>query len=325
MRLGLACCCLAAAACAAVTGCASPAYTYSPPAAVKHVPLKPATAHLRPVPASIIGVYAAGLPQNYAGVRQFAEATGTSPDVVMYFSSWQERFQTALARTALNHGAAPFVEMEPATVSMASIADGQQDKYLRSYAGQVRDFGQPVIIGFAHEMNGWWYPWGWQHTKPKVFISAWRHVVKLFRSVGADNVTWVWIVNGIATGESPVHRWWPGAKYVSWVGIDNYYDFANQNFSAVFGPTLAALRAFTNKPVLIAETGVGQVAGQAAKLPDLFSGVKARHLLGFVYFDVAQNDGVYHQDWQIDGHPLASAVFGRAASRCITTELAVSG
>jgi mannan endo-1,4-beta-mannosidase len=313
VRLGLVCGYLAAAACILVSGCASPGYPYVPASPIKTVPVKPATAHIRSVPASIIGVYSAGLPESYAGVDQFAAATGTEPNVVMYFSSWQERFQTSLAQTALRHGAVPFVEMEPATVSMASIAAGQQDKYLRSYAEQVRSFGQPVIIGFAHEMNGWWYPWGWTHTRPKVYISAWRHVVTLFRAAGADNVTWLWIVNGIGTGEGPIHACWPGPKYVSWVGIDNYYDFADESFSDVFDPTLQAIRAFTKKPVLIAETGIGQAAGQAAKLPGLFTGMRTRDLLGFVYFDIAQNDGIYHQDWRIDGHPIASAEFGQAA------------
>jgi len=63
------------------------------------------------------------------------------------------------------------------------------DGYLRSYARHVRAFRYPVIIGFGHEMNGFWYPWGFGHVRPRTWIAAWRHVVTVFRRQGADNVT----------------------------------------------------------------------------------------------------------------------------------------
>ncbi|MEP7024512.1 MAG: glycosyl hydrolase, partial [Actinomycetota bacterium] len=281
-----------AAGCAVVAACTSPAYPYSAaaPAGPAHGTIaKPVHARLAAVPDSILGVYNGGVPRSYQLVEKFASAVGRQPNVVMYFSGWGDRFQVSFARTALSHKAVPFVEMEPATVSMASIAAGRQDGYLRSYAQAVRGFGHPVMIGFAHEMNGFWYPWGWTHTRPKVFIRAWRHVVTVFRQAGADNVTWLWVVNGVDPSEAPIREWWPGSKYVSWVGMDSYYTAPTQTFATVFGPTLAAIHEFTHKPVLIAETGVGPVAGQAAKIPGLFAGVRARHLLGLVWFDKAQH------------------------------------
>lgn len=300
-----------------ITSCASPAYPYEAgapvrSAPVRSAPVRPARATLPSAPGSILGVYRGGVPRSYGLVDTFASAIGMQPNVVMYFSGWGERFQTSFAGTARQHGAVPFVEIEPTTVSMASIAAGHQDGYLRSYARAVRSFGHSVIIGFAHEMNGSWYPWGWTHTKPKVFVSAWRHVVTLFRNAGADNVTWLWIVNGLAAGEAPIREWWPGRHYVSWVGVDSYYVLPTQTFADVFGPTLGAIRDFTHKPVLISETGVGQLAGQAAKIPDLFAGIRARHLLGLVYFDYAQYSGIYHQAWQIDSDPPAVAAFRKA-------------
>jgi len=36
-------------------------------------------------------------------------------------------------------------------------------------------------------------------------------------------------------------------------------------------------------------------------------------LLGLVWFDEAQNSGLYHQDWRIDNIPAALAAFRRAA------------
>ena len=51
------------------------------------------------------------------------------------------------------------------------------------------------------------------------------------------------------------------------------------------------------------------MAGQAAKIPGLFAGIRRDHLLGLIYFDVTQHRGLYHQDWRLDDHPAAVAAF----------------
>ena len=77
-----------------------------------------------------------------------------------------------------------------------------------TWPATARRTGRAVIIGFGHEMNGYWYSWGYRHTSPAVFVAAWRHIVTVFRQQGADNVTWLWTVNIIDTA-----RWHsvPGA------------------------------------------------------------------------------------------------------------------
>jgi mannan endo-1,4-beta-mannosidase len=291
----------------------APAKSPSAPAA----PASPSSVNALPSPVSaqpdsILGVYNGAVPRSYSLVNRFAREVGLQPNVVMYFSAWGDRFRTGFASVARRHGAVPFVELEPYTVSMESIAAGQQDAYLRSYADAVRSFGHPVLIGFAHEMNGFWYRWGYTHTSPSVFRSAWRHVVTVFRRAGASNVRWLWVINGLAAGESPIREWWPGASYVTWVAMDCYYVRPSQTFSSLFGPTIDALRSFTRKPELIAEVGIGSAAGQASKVPGLFAGVRARHLLGFVYYDKAQYSDQYHQNWQIDYDWPAIAAFRRS-------------
>jgi hypothetical protein len=88
----------------------------------------------------------------------------------------------SFARTLHKHGAVPLVQFEPAGVSVAAIAAGDDDNYLRVYADSVRKFGHPVVIGFGHEMNATWYSWGYTHTPASTFVAAWRHIVTLFRS-----------------------------------------------------------------------------------------------------------------------------------------------
>jgi hypothetical protein len=293
-----------------VAACASPAYPYH----ASGTPSPAPPAHVQPSskPGSYLGVYEPGVPTSYSHVEAFGKAIGRQPNLAMYFSGWGELFKTSFARQAYAHGAVPMIDMNP-DGSMRSIAAGQSDAYLRAFALEVRSYGHPVVICFAHEMNGNWYPWGWTHASPKQWVRAWRHMVTLFRRLGADNVAWLWSVNGVTAGEGPIHLWWPGKSYVTWVGIDAYYTQPTQVFASLFGPTIVAIRHFTDKPLLIAETGVGPLAGQAAKIPNLFAGVRARHLLGFVWFDKRQNNGLYHQNWRIDRVPAAMAAFRRAA------------
>jgi hypothetical protein len=261
-----------------------------------------------PAPRTYLGVYTAGLPESYAGVRAFTAATGVRPALVMYYSGWLERFQAEFAREATRHGAVPLVQMEPTGVSLAAIATGRYDRYLRSYAASVKAFGGKVVLSFGHEMNGPWYVWGYRHTSPRVFVAAWRHIVTVFRQQGADNVTWLWTVNIIQCRchIEPPALWWPGRSFVNWVGIDGYYYQSSTKFAALFGPTIKAIRRLTLDPILISETAA-LASSQPAKIADLFAGIRAYRLLGFVWFD--HNKG---QAWSISS-PAAVDAFRRGA------------
>jgi mannan endo-1,4-beta-mannosidase len=222
-----------------------------------------------------------------------------------YFSGWPEVFKARFAQAARAHGAATLVQIDPTDASVTRIAAGDYDDYLRSYADAVRDFGHPVVIGFGHEMNATWYSWGYGHVSPRTFVAAWRHLVTVFRQQGADNVTWLWTIQADIGGTGPIQEWWPGRQYVTWVGIDGYYFQPYQTFATVFGGTIGQVRSFTKKPVLLSETAVGPEAGQSAKIPDLLQGMATYGTLGLVWFDIAQNDGVYHQDWRVEGDAAA--------------------
>ena len=204
--------------------------------------------------------------------------------------------------------------MDPTYASIPAIAGGGYDHYLRTFADSVRDFGHPVVIGFGHEMNADWYSWGYKHVPAPTFVAAWRHIVSLFRSQGADNVTWLWTINQDLSTTGPLASWWPGARYVTWVGIDGYYYRPSSTFTTVFGETIAQVRAFTRKPVLLSEAGVGPQAGQSAKIQNLFAGMRQYQTLGLVWFDIAQHQGIYHQDWRIEDSRAATAAFRRSAS-----------
>ena len=74
------------------------------------------------------------------------------------------------------------------------------------------------------------------------------------------------------------------------------------------GPTIKVVRTLTSDPILISETDVAPCAGKAAKIANLFSGVRNYGLLGLVWFDA-----VAHKDWRID-NPAAIAAFSTGRS-----------
>ena len=278
-----------------------------------HAALRPAGGRfaLPATPASYLGWYPAGVPGSYAGVSAVSAATGVKPGLVPYYSGWFEPFQASFAAAAARDGAVPIVQMNPDGVRIAAIASGRYDGYLRGYARAVRAYHRPVIVSFGHEMNGGWYSWGYKRTSPAVFVAAWRHIVGVFRVLGAQNVTWLWTVNIIDDphyGKIPnPARWWPGRQYVTWVGIDGYYYHPSTAFSSLFGPTIAAVRQITGAPILIAETAAVPAAGQPAKIADLFAGVRLYGLLGLVWFDVT-----HPENWRLSS-PEALAAFRRGA------------
>jgi mannan endo-1,4-beta-mannosidase len=256
-----------------------------------------------------VGLYAPPAPASYAGVSAFTAATGVRPGLVVYYSAWNEPFRGAFAVAAARHHAVPVVQVNPTGVRLAAIADGRYDSYLRTYAAAVRAYGGRVVISFGHEPNGSWYSWGFRHASPAVFVAAWRHIVTVFRRQGAGNVTWLWTVNVLdpKTHIPSPAAWWPGRSYVTWVGIDGYYLRPSWKFAPLFGPTIKAVRALTLDPILISETAATPSAGKAAKIADLFAGIRAYGLLGFVWFDVRKN-----HDWRLAG-PAAIAAFRHGA------------
>jgi mannan endo-1,4-beta-mannosidase len=280
-----------------------------PPAGPADLAGDRAVASIPARPLQYFGAYVEGAPASYRAITRFGRTVGRQPNLAPYYSAWLAPFQAGFAATAHAHGAVPLTQINPVNVPVAAIARGRYDPYLRSYAAQVRDYRHPVIIGFGHEMNGPWFTWGWTHVPAKTFVAAWRHIVTVFRKAGAYNVTWLWTVNRNGNNTGPFRKYWPGASYVTWVGIDGYYEVSFDDFANIFGPTIRDIRKFTKKPVLVSETAAGVPAGQAAKIPDLFAGLRTWKALGFIWFDELQKNGIHHQDWHLDDDQASISEF----------------
>lgn len=237
--------------------------------------------------------------------RSFATATGVRPAVVEFYDAFGRPFQQHEASQAAAMGAIPLIQLNPRHVSLAAIAAGRHDAYLRKYAAAVRRFACQVALSFGHEMNGSWYPWGRPRTSPAIFIAAWRHIHGVFAAAHARNVIWSWDPDH---GGSSAREWWPGRAYVDWVGVDGYQR-PGQTFASTFASQLADIRSFTSRPVFIAETAVAPGPSQRRQISGLFTAVSKYRLSGLIWFDLNRKE-----PWQLEGHPGRLAAFRKAAA-----------
>jgi beta-mannanase len=152
---------------------------------------------------------------------------------------------------------------------LGAIASGAYDGYLRESAQAAAAWHHPILVRFAHEMNGGWYPWGTgvKGNSPRVYVAAWRHVVQIFREEGATNVRWVWtpyVENG---DRFPFMRYFPGNAWVDWIGLDGLNGggvFGWRPFAKIFSASYRDLTRLSSRPVMLAEVGTGEEGGDKA-------------------------------------------------------------
>jgi hypothetical protein len=220
-----------------------------------------------------IGVHLPDVPRSIHKVDAFAKATGRMPAIVHYFQSWGDswnRFDVVGNDKIARRGAVPFVSWDPwagqledERYALRTIIDGKHDRYITAWAKAAATWAKPLYIRFAAEMNGDWEPWSRWHNgnTPLQYQRAWRHVVNIFRSVGATNVRWVWAPNELSLGETPLKQLYPGDRYVDWVAFSSYNWGSSWGFPSwtpmisLYSPTYDALRSLApSKPIMIAET-----------------------------------------------------------------------
>jgi Glycosyl hydrolase family 26 len=246
-----------------------------------------------------------------AGLPGFERETGVRPGIVEIYTTFGDPLDSGRLSAIIRYGALPLVQLEPYGVSLAAIAAGRYDAYLSHYAADLSQLGHQVILSFAPEANGTWYTWGCRHTSAAAFVAAWRHVHDVITRYD-KHVIWLWDVNQSFPGACPLEARWPGSSYVDWTGVDGYLESPGLTFDLVLAPTIAQLRESSDKPVLIAETGVTDTPQAASGLLSIFSGAEnIPGVIGIVYFNYA----TAKHDFRLEQDPSALAVFRREAKQ----------
>jgi hypothetical protein len=129
-----------------------------------------------------------------------------------------------------------------AAVTPGVLADFSQD--LRSWTRK----GVPIMVRFAHEMNGSWYPWSQQ---PALYVEKFRQVAAAVHSVPGSTMLWSPNEGGgypfsgglhaaapgtadfaaldtnndgrLSMHDNPYEPYWPGDEAVDWVGLTVYH------------------------------------------------------------------------------------------------------
>lgn len=299
---------------------------------------------LPPPPGKLyLGVYPGGIDGEedditLQDVTSYEAACGKRVTWVYFSNNWYESraFPAETAKWIRAHGAVPYIRLmlrsqdhKPGkperTFSMEAILEGTFDEDFRAWARSAREFGSPVLVEFGTEMNGQWFGWNGKYhggartdgfgdpTKPdgpERFVAAWRHIVKLMRGEGANNLLWVWHPDA---NDQPDVAWnhfenyYPGDDVVDWVGFSCYgYLTPRDDWDPkAFRDTLdlayhRVQKLAPGKPIIVAEFGHASghpkqdaTAWAAAALSDLLAQRWPR-IIGFSW---------WNERWENDDNP----------------------
>jgi hypothetical protein len=197
----------------------------------------------------------------------FARETGSHPSVFQFFGGWNqttsymfEGARDARARLMIHLST---VRGTSEQITPRGIARGAGDDYLLALGQRIADYGGVTYIRLMAEMDGYWnaycaYTASGRSKGPayttKQFRRAWKRTVLILRGgavakidaklhalamppVRTDagdlprpKVAFLWVpqVAGAPDTRANAPRaYWPGSRYVDWVGTDFYSKFPN--------------------------------------------------------------------------------------------------
>ncbi|MCI1219144.1 MAG: hypothetical protein LKF99_01185 [Bifidobacterium sp.] len=280
--------------------------------------------------------------------KQVSGSAGARPDYVLDFSAVGESVPEERLREISSLGATPILSLEPwnpnvgtgenetadngsaeantaqPEFALARIAAGDHDADLARWATVLKGLEFTVVLRFAHEMNGDWYPWavGVNGNVSGDYVAAWRHVHGLFRSLGASNVKFLWSPNvPLASQTSDLAAAYPGADTVDMLGLDGYNWGDGDGHAwiepdALFNAGLSQLRALPgSQPILISETASAEGSGAGQSKAEWIARLMAHcssqdQVMGFIWFDVNKE-----RDWRINSSQAAQKSFAASLSK----------
>lgn len=285
-----------------------------------------------------LGAYLDGTPfDGLEGTRRFESLIGHKLQYVLWFQSWGDEdsaFSQEWISQAARAGLIPVITWEPwkrnfdqpaalqEEYSLASIAEGRHDTYIRAWARGARAARWPVVIRFAHEQSSEpgsrnWYPW---QGDPGGYKAAYRHIVSLFREEGAGNVLFLW--SAMWLHEPWVPQYYPGDDVVDMVGttVLNHgtvptVDWARwASFRELFDPQYQAAKRW-GKPIMVTELATAEQGGnKAAWLRDCMHSLKSRYPLveGVLLLEMQRDREWNGINWSVGSTEESLAAFREA-------------
>jgi hypothetical protein len=177
----------------------------------------------------------------------YEERLGATPEIIGAFEPFPLVVDAELDRIAGEVRATNgtlMLTLEPhgglGTVTDASLAE------LTDWLVTWNEQGLPVIVRFAHEMNGTWYAWGQQ---PEAYVAAFRRAAAAVRAAPSSEILWspnegsyypfpsgeppatarefeLLDTDGdgrLTQSDDPYAPYFPGDEHVDWVGLSVYH------------------------------------------------------------------------------------------------------
>jgi hypothetical protein len=228
-------------------------------------------------------------PRSMRHLESLEEQLGRRFDLVYHYNDVKSVVPDGIERQEADDGrllhiaiAARDYGAKGSTLTWADVAEGRFDASLAAQARGIAALKSPVFVTFAQEGN----------SKAKLgvngsaaeFKAAWRHLHEIYRSAGADNAVWTWVMTGSEENLDRAATLWPGNDVVDWIswnvyngagcaeggdlqkfesfedGLRIFYDFVKQR-----GPSIGM---DPSKPMMISEAGSMRYAVD----PDLGAG-----------------------------------------------------
>ncbi|WP_235022079.1 glycoside hydrolase family 26 protein [Rathayibacter sp. VKM Ac-2754] len=227
---------------AALTGCGSAAETAA--ACV----VRPA-AEIVPEQGALFGV---NLDWGSQTIEEYSRELGQRPAVAVAFADLpfteEERDEVRSAAQQLRVNGGTLLLTLESIEGLAAVTDAVAAD-IAELSASVNETGVPVIVRFAHEMNGSWYAWGQQ---PVAYVAAFRRVAEAVHG-DAPGTAMMWAPNNadgypfeggasaaqpgtadfalldttgdgvLSLDDDPYAPYYPGDDAVDWVGMSLYH------------------------------------------------------------------------------------------------------
>ncbi len=297
-------------------------------------------AHQLSMEAPLWGFALDGYPITLERLQTVTKETGLNASIIVFFLQWPSpekqntaQFPGETLEAITQEGAVPCLTWEPMyykddmeiTISHDAVMAGQYDVYVTEFARQVKSWGRPLMIRFAHEMNIERYHWGtkksdYGHQSPAAYKKMFQYIVGIFKKIDAKNALWVFCPNAESVPNisyDPTAGWnraanfYPGNDYVDILGIDGYnwgttktkekdgWESQWISFENIFKNVRTELITIApDKPVIIFETAsVNQGGNKNQWIIEALSTARQWGLQGIIWFQVKKE-----LDWRINSN-----------------------
>jgi hypothetical protein len=275
-----------------------------------------------------------------AGVDEIESQLGQKLAFVRVFERWESNFPSGFHSEMIAEDRLMVVSVRPvradgSIVRWREIADATPGSQIHNemiaWVDNIKGIGVPVWFAFNAEPES---SGSLDYGEAEDFIDAWQAFVDLFRSRGATNVSFAWIMTHWSFETDPserrhVTKWYPGDDYVDLIGSDAYnWDECRDSphdYWRTLEDTIEPQRQFgldhSDKPLFLSEVASTErpsnwgtdKASWIDEAADLFKNPGWEQFIAAAWFNVT-DPSIPNCAWQMDSSPEALAALKSMAN-----------